>query len=92
MLFQLTDSREIIQCFWACAYLGAVPVMLPPALTQADTERINHVSDVTNKAPVLVDERTKPIVTAALDGVDIYAVNDLLAHPDLDAVDRKSVV
>lgn len=84
VLFQLTDSREIIQCFWACAYLGAVPVMLPPALTQADTERINHVSDVTNKAPVLVDERTKPIVTAALDGVDIYAVNDLLAHPDLD--------
>ncbi len=58
VVFQLTDNRAIVELFWGCAWLGAVPVIVPPALSAQDEARVAGALAMLSGALVLVDDRT----------------------------------
>lgn len=81
IVFQLTENRSLIELFWGCAWLDAVPVIVPPALSANDETRVQKVLDMLPGALVFADERTRSHLPA--DGV---LLADHIAHMDSDPV------
>lgn len=60
VVFQLTGNRDLIDLFWGCIWLGAIPVAAPPAVSTNDQERVSRIADMLPDAVILTDERTAP--------------------------------
>lgn len=81
IVFQVTENRALIEMFWACAWLGAIPVIVPPALSASDEDRVHKVLEMLPSALTLVDDRTRPHVAAD----KVLLVNDVL-NADADPI------
>ena len=60
VVFQITKNRPLIEMFWACIWLGAIPVIAPPAFSAVDAERVNKTIAMLPDAFVIADERPMP--------------------------------
>lgn len=60
VIFQITENRPLIEMFWGCVWLGAIPVIAPPALSAADDKRVSKSIGMLPHAMVVGDKRTMP--------------------------------
>ncbi|WP_260840106.1 AMP-binding protein [Gordonia pseudamarae] len=84
VLFQVADSRVLIRLFWACAFVGAVPALLPPAVSAADTVRVDRAAALMPQAAILADERTHSLLERSGSADRIVRTSQLLVDQEGD--------
>lgn len=77
VVFQLTDNRELIEMFWACIWMGAIPVAVPPALSANDEDRVKKTLEMLPEAIMLADRRT----ASHLPNTPFFLASDVLEIP-----------
>ncbi len=81
VLLLLTDTRDILPCFWGCVLGGLIPVIaaVPPSYTAASSERdkLIHVWRLLEQPLVIADQGK----SAAVQGIDQFDAPPRVATP-----------
>lgn len=78
VVFQLNENESIIKAFWACAYIGAVPVLIPRVQSLQDVPRVCKALTLLPESLIFVDKQSKELLSDADHYAQLILDSDIL--------------